>query len=114
MRFVADAPAARSAAEWRAFWETWGTRELRAAVSRVWPPLVAADAEARAAGLFRIAALLGSRASAHALAGELGRIRAELGEQPAPLEDAAGWMTTVGAQWDRRLARLRGKLEAGK
>ena len=32
----------------------------------------------------------------------------------APLEDAAGWMTTVGAQWDRRLARLRGKLEAGK
>jgi DNA-binding transcriptional ArsR family regulator len=33
---------------------------------------------------------------------------------PAPLEDAAGWMTTVGAQWDSRLARLRGKLEAGK
>jgi len=33
---------------------------------------------------------------------------------PAPLEDAAGWMTTVGAQWDRRLARLRGKLQAGK
>ncbi len=33
---------------------------------------------------------------------------------PAPLEDAAGWMTTVGAQWDRRLSRLRGKLEAGK
>ncbi len=33
---------------------------------------------------------------------------------PAPLEDAVGWMATVGAQWDRRLARLRGKLEAGK
>jgi DNA-binding transcriptional ArsR family regulator len=33
---------------------------------------------------------------------------------PAPLEDAAGWMETVGAEWDRRLARLRGKLEAGK
>ena len=33
---------------------------------------------------------------------------------PAPLEDAAGWMETVGAEWDRRLARLRGKVEAGK
>ena len=88
MRLVADAPAARSAAEWRAFWETRGTRELRAVVARAWPPLAAADAEARAAGLFRIAALLGSRASAHAVAGELGRIRAELGEHPALLEDA--------------------------
>jgi DNA-binding transcriptional ArsR family regulator len=33
---------------------------------------------------------------------------------PAPLEDAAGWMETVGAEWDRRLARLKGRLEAGK
>jgi DNA-binding transcriptional ArsR family regulator len=33
---------------------------------------------------------------------------------PAPLEDAVGWMATVGAQWDRRLARLRGRLEAGQ
>jgi DNA-binding transcriptional ArsR family regulator len=33
---------------------------------------------------------------------------------PAPLEDAVGWMATVGAQWDRRLARLRGRLAAGK
>jgi len=32
---------------------------------------------------------------------------------PEPLEDVVGWMTTVGAQWDRRLARLRGRLEAG-
>ena len=87
MRFVADAPAARSAAEWRAFWETKGTRELRGIVARAWPPLAAADAEVRAACVFRIAALLGSRASASALAGELGRIRGELGEQPAPLED---------------------------
>lgn len=30
----------------------------------------------------------------------------------APLEDAVGWMVTVGAQWDRRLARLRRRLEA--
>jgi DNA-binding transcriptional ArsR family regulator len=32
----------------------------------------------------------------------------------APLEDAAGWMVTVGAQWDRRLARLRGRVEGGR
>jgi DNA-binding transcriptional ArsR family regulator len=32
---------------------------------------------------------------------------------PEPLEEAVGWMATVGAQWDRRLARLRGRLEAG-
>jgi len=30
---------------------------------------------------------------------------------PAPLGDAVEWMTDVGAQWDRRLARLRGRLE---
>jgi DNA-binding transcriptional ArsR family regulator len=33
---------------------------------------------------------------------------------PEPLGDAAGWMATVGAEWDRRLARLKGTLEAGK
>jgi DNA-binding transcriptional ArsR family regulator len=32
----------------------------------------------------------------------------------APLEDAVGWMVAVGAQWDRRLARLRRRLERGK
>lgn len=32
----------------------------------------------------------------------------------APLEDAVGWMVTVGAQWDRRLARLRRRLDRGK
>jgi DNA-binding transcriptional ArsR family regulator len=30
---------------------------------------------------------------------------------PAPLEDAVGWMVDVGAQWDRRLDRLRRQLE---
>jgi DNA-binding transcriptional ArsR family regulator len=29
---------------------------------------------------------------------------------PAPLQDAATWMADVGAQWDRRLARLRDRL----
>jgi DNA-binding transcriptional ArsR family regulator len=32
----------------------------------------------------------------------------------APLEDAVGWMVTVGAEWDRRLARLRRRLDGGK
>ena len=32
----------------------------------------------------------------------------------APLEDAVGWMVTVGAQWDRRLARLRSRFGTGK
>jgi DNA-binding transcriptional ArsR family regulator len=33
---------------------------------------------------------------------------------PEPLDDAVGWMVTVGAEWDRRLARLRGRLEGRK
>ena len=32
----------------------------------------------------------------------------------APLEDAVGWMVTVGAQWDDRLARLRRRVGGGK
>jgi DNA-binding transcriptional ArsR family regulator len=31
----------------------------------------------------------------------------------APLQDAVGWMVTVGAQWDRRLDRLRRRLQGG-
>jgi len=30
---------------------------------------------------------------------------------PEPLEEAVGWIVGVGAQWDRRLARLRRQLE---
>jgi DNA-binding transcriptional ArsR family regulator len=32
----------------------------------------------------------------------------------APLEDAVGWMVTVGAEWDRRLARLRSRFGSAK
>ena len=88
MRFLAEESAVRSAGEWRVFWQTRGTQELRDVLYRSWPPLAAAGADARAAALFRIAALLGSRASAQALADELGRIRRGLGEQPVPFEDA--------------------------
>jgi DNA-binding transcriptional ArsR family regulator len=31
----------------------------------------------------------------------------------APLEDAVTWMVSVGAKWDRRLDRLRRRLEGG-
>jgi DNA-binding transcriptional ArsR family regulator len=30
---------------------------------------------------------------------------------PAPLSEAAAWMADVGAEWDRRLHRLRRRLE---
>ncbi|HEX2358405.1 MAG TPA: hypothetical protein VHH72_01175 [Solirubrobacterales bacterium] len=33
--------------------------------------------------------------------------------QPAPLGEVATWMETVGAQWDRRLAKLQGTLVRG-
>ena len=32
---------------------------------------------------------------------------------PAPLSDAVAWMTAVGAEWDERLAVLRGQLGGG-
>ncbi len=89
MRFLAErSAAARSAREWRVFWETRGMRELGEVVSAAWAPLAGAGADARDACLFRIASLLGSRASAPALADELTRIRRELGDQPVALEDA--------------------------
>ena len=37
------------------------------------------------------------------------RYRAE----PGPLGDAAEWLVATGAAWDRRLARLRGRLGGG-
>lgn len=33
---------------------------------------------------------------------------------PAPLDDAMSWMVAVGAEWDRRLARLQRRLGSGK
>ena len=88
MRFLAERSAARSAGEWRVFWRTRGMRELGEVASTTWAPLATAGVEARDACLFRIASLLGSRASAQALADELARIRRDLGDEPAALEDA--------------------------
>ena len=87
MRFLADRSPAMSAPEWRAFWHARGMRELDGVVSAAWAPLDRAGV-ARDACLFRIASLLGSRASTKALADELGRIRLELGEEAAALDDA--------------------------
>ena len=96
MRFLADGPAVLTAHEWRAFWQGRGMRELDEVVSLAWAPLGRPGVD-RDTCLFRIASLLGSRASAQALADELGRIRDELGEEASVSEDAraaqaiAGW-----------------------
>jgi hypothetical protein len=87
VRFLAERSPAMSAREWRAFWESRGMRELAEVVSAAWAPLERAQRGEHEACLFRIASLLGSRASAKALADELGRIRHELGEEPAALDD---------------------------
>ena len=63
-------------------------RELAEVATAAWAPLERADPDGRDGCGFRIASLLGSRASAKALADELGRIRRELGEAPATLDDA--------------------------
>ena len=89
MRFLAERSAAMSAPEWRSFWQTRGMRELAEVVSAAWPAAARAPTdEARDACLLRIASLLGSRASANALAEELARIRSELGVKAGPLQDA--------------------------
>ena len=67
----------RSANEWRDFWRDGGERELAAQLDEFEPYSV------------RIATLLGSAAPVHALAAELGRIRAhELGRPADPARDA--------------------------
>ena len=85
---LAERSPAMSAREWRAFWEGRGRRELAEVVSAAWAPLERAHGDARETCVFRIASLLGSRASATALADELGRLRDDLGEEQAALEDA--------------------------
>lgn len=83
LRTLTERSPAMSAREWRAFWESRGTRELADVVAAAWAPLERAHGDEREVCFFRIASLLGSRASARALADELGRIRHELGDEPA-------------------------------
>jgi hypothetical protein len=71
----------RSANEWRSFWHHGGEEQLHDVLRDVWSP------EASAADAERVALLLGSAAPVRALAGELGRIRAESGANPDPDAD---------------------------
>ena len=73
----------RSANEWRSFWHHGGEAELRHVLCEVWSP------DASSAQAERIALLLGSAAPIRALAGELGRIRAESGLEPDADADRA-------------------------
>ena len=71
----------RSANEWRSFWHHGGETELRDVLREVWAPDTSAEQAER------VALLLGSAAPVRALAGELGRIRAEAGREPDPEAD---------------------------
>jgi hypothetical protein len=94
----------RSANDWRDFWEERGMRELRLLIAECWDPLSAGTPRQREAVGFRIASLLGSRASRSAIAQELARIRVELGLWEAPHEDEraakdiGAWFDAVAAQ----------------
>jgi hypothetical protein len=79
----------RSASDWRQWWAAGGEQELRAVLREAWPPLAGADDETCAHLSTRLATLLGSRAPVTALAGELGRMRAELGAAGDRAEDEA-------------------------
>jgi hypothetical protein len=81
--------AVLSAADWRAFWQARGMRELRLLLWAAWDPLDGMPPGDYDGHALRIASLLGSRASCEAIAAELGRIRRdELSLEPSPTEDA--------------------------
>ena len=94
--------AALGAAGWREFLRARGMHELGALLDERWQPLAPAAAEAREASVFRVASLLGSRASRTAIEAELARIRRDdLGVPADPEEDAcaaaaiAAWFATA-------------------
>jgi hypothetical protein len=81
--------ATMSAADWRAFREARGMRELRRLLWAGWDPIGGVPPAEYEGHARRLASLLGSRASRSSIAAELGRIRRdELGLDPAPAEDA--------------------------
>jgi hypothetical protein len=88
VRRLAEGSAAMSARDWREFWRLRGMRELRLVLWASWDPVRGAPPHAYDRHAFRIASLLGSRASRDALVAELGRIRGEhLGEEADPVRD---------------------------
>jgi len=87
---VAEDTGPREAGEWREFWRTRGMPELRVVLRAAWAPLAETPLGEEEAYSFRIASLLGSRASEKAIADELSRIRSDgLGVEPDPSADAA-------------------------
>jgi hypothetical protein len=86
---VRDPVAVMSAADWRAFWEARGMRELRLLLWAGWDPIGGGPPTEYDGHALRLATLLGSRASRSSIAAELGRIRRdELGLEPSPAEDS--------------------------
>ena len=104
---MADESTAMSAGEWRAFWQLRGMAELRLVLGASWEPLVGTPPGEYDRYPFRVASLLGSRASADALANELGRIRRdELGIEPDPAEDTRA--ATKITRWFEHAVRTDG------
>ena len=105
MRLLAEGSAAMGARAWREFWKARGMRELRLLVWAMWDPIgCGVPIDEYDGYLFRIASLLGSRASEQALADELARIRRdEIGLPPDEGADAraaqkiALWFASVSA-----------------
>ena len=106
MRSLAEGSAAMTAGEWREFWQLRGMAELRVVLRASWDPVAGTPFGADALFAFRIASLLGSRASCAALAEELGRIRRdELGLEPDPAGDARA--AAKIADWFEHALRVR-------
>jgi len=83
VRFLTEGSAAISAREWREFWKTRGMRELQLVLWAAWDPIGGTPPGEYDRYAFRIASLLGSRATCAAVADELGRIRRDvLDEEP--------------------------------
>jgi hypothetical protein len=78
VRTLTEQPAAMSAREWREFWRVRGMRELQLVLWASWDPIGGTPPGEYDSYAFRIASLLGSRASREALVEELGRIRREI------------------------------------
>ena len=98
---MAEGPAAMSAREWREFWRERGMRELQLVLWASWEPIGGAPPDEYDRYAFRIASLLGSRASREALAGELHRIRHEhLGVDADPGRDEHA-AEKIGAWFER-------------
>jgi hypothetical protein len=96
--------AVMGAAEWRAFWEVRGMRELQLLLWAGWDPIGAGSPAEYDGHALRVATLLGSRASRSAIAAELSRMRRdELGLEPSQAEDSraadkiAAWFEAAAA-----------------